>query len=72
VEQQVVSIFSGVNGYLDGISARDVVRFEQAFLSEMNANNADVLSTIREEKALSDDTTAKLKSILDDFVKKFA
>ena len=72
VEQQVVSIFSGVNGYLDGISARDVVRFEQAFLSEMTANNADVLATIREEKALSDDTTAKLKSILDDFVKKFA
>jgi F-type H+/Na+-transporting ATPase subunit alpha len=72
VEQQVVSIFSGVNGYLDGISARDVVRFEQAFLSEMSANNADVLATIREEKALSDDTTAKLKSILDDFVKKFA
>ena len=72
VEQQVVSIFSGVNGYLDGISARDVVRFEQAFLSEMNANNADVLATIREEKALSDETTAKLKSILDDFVKKFA
>ena len=72
VEEQVVSIFSGVNGYLDGIAARDVVRFEKAFLSEMTANNADVLATIREEKALSDDTTAKLKSILDDFVKKFA
>jgi len=72
VEEQVVSIFSGVNGFLDGISAKDVVRFEKAFLSEMHASNSDVLTTIREEKALSDETTAKLKSILDDFVKKFA
>ena len=72
VEEQVVSIFAGVNGYLDGIAATDVVRFEQAFLSEMHASNADVLATIRDEKALSDDTTAKLKSILDDFTKKFA
>jgi F-type H+/Na+-transporting ATPase subunit alpha len=72
VEEQVVSIFSGVNGYLDGIAAKDVVRFEKAFLSEMHANNTDVLATIRDEKALSDETTAKLKSILDDFTKKFA
>ncbi|MBT4938179.1 MAG: F0F1 ATP synthase subunit alpha, partial [Rhodospirillaceae bacterium] len=32
MEEQVVSLFAGVNGFLDGIEIRDVVRFEQALL----------------------------------------
>src|SRR3546814_1458311 len=40
-EEQVVSIFSGVNGYLDGIPADQVVRLEQALLSDFSANQAD-------------------------------
>ncbi len=72
VEEQVVSIFSGVNGYLDGIEVGDVTRFESTFLADMHANHADVLTTIREEQALSPETEEKLKGILDDFVKKFA
>ncbi len=72
VEEQVVSIFSGVNGYLDGIDVGDVTRFEAAFLSDMHANHTDLLTTIRDEQALSPETEEKLKGILDDFVKKFA
>src|SRR3546814_20520392 len=55
-EEQVVSIFSGVNGYLDGIPADQVVRFEQALLSDFRANQADLLSEIRTTKAISDAT----------------
>ncbi len=71
VEEQVVSIFSGVNGYLDKIEVGEVVRFESAFLSHMRSDHADVLTTIRDTGKLEDDTAAKLKSILDDFVKSF-
>ncbi|MCH8684575.1 F0F1 ATP synthase subunit alpha [Pedomonas mirosovicensis] len=71
-EEQVVSIFAGVNGYLDTIAVRDVVRFERQFLTEMKSKHADVLATIRTEKDLSDATRAKLKEILDAFVKTFA
>ena len=39
VEEQVVSIFSGVRGYLDGIEVTDVNRFEREFLGEMRANH---------------------------------
>src|SRR5699024_5079937 len=60
-EEQVVSIFAGVNGYLDAIATKDVVRFERAFLTEMKSRHADVLATIRSEKDLSDATRAKLK-----------
>jgi len=72
VEEQVVSIFAGVNGYLDAIDTRQVTRFEAQFLADVRANHQDVLETIRSEKKLSDETTAKLKSILDGFAKTFS
>ncbi len=71
-EEQVVSIFSGVNGYLDGIPADQVVRFEQALLSDFRANRTEILADIRATKDLSDATKAKLKAALDEFVKTFA
>lgn len=72
MEEQVVSLFAGVNGYLDGIPTTDVTRFEEQYLAEMRAKNADVLTTIRDEQKLSDDTIAKLKAILETFSKAFS
>ena len=72
IEEQVVSIFTGVRGYLDGIAVSDVTRFEQAFLEEMRANHSELLAAVRDEQELSDDTEAKLKGILDGFVRTFA
>ena len=72
VEEQVVAIFAGVHGYLDGISVGDISRFEQGFLSEMRASHGDVLATIRDEQELSKSTEAKLREILGDYAKQFA
>ena len=72
VEEQVVSIFSGVNGYLDKIKSTDVTRFEEAFLAEIRANHGDILTTISSEKKISDDVNGKLKTVLEKFSKAFA
>jgi F-type H+-transporting ATPase subunit alpha len=72
IEEQVVSIFSGVNGFLDTVSTDAVTRFEAGLLAHMRADHGAVLADIRDTKALSDDTTGKLKSIIGDFVKTFA
>jgi F-type H+-transporting ATPase subunit alpha len=71
-EEQVVSIFAGTNGYIDGIPVNDVVRYEAALLADMRANHADILGAIRDSKDLSDETKGKLKSALDQFGKTFA
>ncbi|WP_017666996.1 F0F1 ATP synthase subunit alpha [Sandarakinorhabdus sp. AAP62] len=71
-EDQVVSIFAGVNGFLDGIDATAVTRFEAALLSHVKSAHADVLADIRDKKDLSADTTAKLKDVIGAFVKTFA
>jgi len=72
VEEQVVSIFAGTKGYLDGLKVSDIGRFEQELLGLMRTSHKDVLDTIRTTGALSDDTQAKLRSILDGLVKTFS
>ena len=71
-EEQVVSIFAGVNGFLDTVEATAVTRFEAALLSHVKSAHADVLADIRDKKDLSADTTAKLKELIGAFVKSFA
>ncbi|EMD83704.1 F0F1 ATP synthase subunit alpha [Pacificimonas flava] len=72
VEEQVVSIFAGVEGYLDGIPTDDVTRFESAFLTDMRANHKDVLDSIRTSGKLEDDTVKSLHEILKEFTRTFA
>ncbi len=72
VEEQVVSIYTGVKGYLDKIAVADIARFESEFLRLMRTKHKDLLEAIRASKQLTAETEGKLKSILDEFAKSFA
>ena len=72
VEEQVVSIFAGVNGYLDGVPVESVTDFEEKFLAAMRTWNGDVLDAIRSEREISSATGEKLRGILDDFTRNYA
>jgi len=72
IEEQVVVIYAGVNGYLDGIPTSDVGRYEEELLRTVRDKNADLLGTIRQELALSDATEANLKEVVESFTKAFA
>ena len=71
-EEQVVSIYAGVKGYLDKIEVEAVTRFEAALLTEVRNKHQAILKAIREEQEISDETDKKLKSLLDKFTKAFA
>ena len=71
-EEQVVSIFAGVNGYLDTVEATAVTRFEASLLAHVRADHAGLLTDIRDKKDLSADTTAALKMLIAAFAKTFA
>ncbi len=72
VEEQVVSIYAGTNGYLDGIAVADVGRFEHTLIHALKDKGADILASIRDSKVLDDATEGKLKSFLDDFASAFS
>ena len=72
VGEQVASIYAGVRGYLDGIAAGDVVRFEEQMLSSLRENGKDIMDTINSTGELNDDTDKKLGEFLENFAKNFA
>ncbi|MEA1961412.1 MAG: F0F1 ATP synthase subunit alpha [Bacillota bacterium] len=72
VEEQVVSIFSGVNGYLDDIAKDKIGDFEIEFLKYMRGTNADVLKTIKEVGKIDNETEAKLVKAIEEFKSTFS
>jgi len=67
VEEQVVSIFSGVRGFLDDVPITDINSFEQSLLTLMRDKHSDVLNIIRSEGEISDSTEKKLIKIIEEF-----
>ena len=72
MEEQVVSIFTGVKGYLDKVKVADITRFEEAFLTEVRNKHKDVLESIRDEQKISEESEKKLRAILEKFSRAFA
>jgi F-type H+/Na+-transporting ATPase subunit alpha len=71
VEEQVVSIFAGVRGYLDKIEIVNVNRFEASLLAELRAKGGDILASIRDKRELTAETEEKLKTFVENFAKTF-
>jgi F-type H+/Na+-transporting ATPase subunit alpha len=71
VEEQVVAIFAGINGYLDDIPTAQVSRFQDE-LREYLRTQGSVYDELREEKDLSDDLQEKLTSEIENFKSSFA
>jgi F-type H+-transporting ATPase subunit alpha len=71
IEEQVVTIFAGVNGYLDPIPLDAVTSFEEGLLSVIRADHGDILAAIRDEQEISDDTETRLKAAIDAYAKTF-
>ena len=70
VEEQVVGIYTGVNGYLDSIPVVDVPRYLQELRDHMKAEET-ILKEIRETGDLSDELRERLDKELERFVKGF-
>jgi F-type H+-transporting ATPase subunit alpha len=70
VEEQVVAIYAGVNGYLDSVPVVDVPRFLDELRDHVRAEET-ILKEIREKGDLSDELRERLDKELERFVKGF-
>ncbi|WP_104140059.1 MULTISPECIES: F0F1 ATP synthase subunit alpha [unclassified Cryobacterium] len=70
VEDQVVSIWAGINGKLDEVPVPDVLRFERELLDFLG-RNTEILKNLRETNVLSDETVAALTAGVDKFKLEF-
>ncbi len=69
MEQQVVVLFAGVNGYLDSLEVEQIGTFEKNFLRHLNQHHSDLMADIKTQNALSDEREGELKGILTEFLK---
>ncbi|WP_420131116.1 F0F1 ATP synthase subunit alpha [Rhodopseudomonas sp.] len=72
MEEQVVVIWAGTNGYLDALPLNKVRAFEDGLLSLLRGKESAILEAIRTSRDLSDDTAAKLKAVVESYAKTFA
>ncbi|HET8914168.1 MAG TPA: F0F1 ATP synthase subunit alpha, partial [Propionibacteriaceae bacterium] len=71
VEDQVVSVWSGIQGLMDEVPVDDVLRFERELLDYLRHHGGSVLRNIRETKTFDDDTAAALREEIAEFKKGF-
>ena len=60
-------MFALVNGFLDDVEIPRIAAFETAFHSFMESNHPELLKKIADEKQVSDETEAALKSAVEEF-----
>ncbi|HAS10963.1 MAG TPA: F0F1 ATP synthase subunit alpha, partial [Acidimicrobiaceae bacterium] len=69
VEEQVIVLYAGTQGFLDGIPVEDVKRYEADLLAWFEARHRDILDGIRETGKIpsEDDLKAALQGFTDQF-----
>ncbi|HYA86067.1 MAG TPA: F0F1 ATP synthase subunit alpha [Nitrospirota bacterium] len=72
VEQQILVIFAGTNGYLDDVDVTAVKKFEAELLRFVASKHQALLDDIKSKKQLDDDLKARLKAAIEEFKKSFA
>jgi F-type H+-transporting ATPase subunit alpha len=72
MEEQVVSIFAGTNGYLDAVPVDQVTDYEARMLAFVRSEHGQVLDTIRDTKEFGDDVKKITVAALDAFAKQYA
>jgi F-type H+-transporting ATPase subunit alpha len=72
VERQVVHIYVGTGGYLDPFPVEDARRFVEDVTAYVENRHPEVLNSIRETGALSDENEATLKEAIASFSSAFS
>ncbi|MBR3662890.1 MAG: F0F1 ATP synthase subunit alpha [Alphaproteobacteria bacterium] len=70
-EDEVVSIFAGVNGFLAKIKTENVKDFEKQSLADIKISHPEYLEEIKEKKVISPELSDKLKKYFEDFVSEY-
>ncbi len=67
VSEMAVGLYTANEGYLDEIEPNAVVAFEQALISYMRSNHADLMNDIDKNGDYNDDIAQKFKEAVTDF-----
>ena len=71
VEEQVVSIFAGVNGYLDKVKVEYVNQFENNLIEHCRNKQKKLLETIKKDQEVKESTEKQLHDVIKSFLSSY-
>jgi F-type H+-transporting ATPase subunit alpha len=71
VEEQIVSIYTGVKGYLSNVKLDNVKDFEKELLKSLKLNHKNILESIRISGKLEKDIEAELIKVIEEIGKNY-
>ena len=71
MQDQVIILFAGTQGYLDDIPVEAIKKFEEEFLKFIRGTKDDIRSELAEKKAIDDNLKAKMAKAIEEFKKGF-
>ena len=72
VERQILILFAGSKGYLDGVAESDVAAYEQELHQYMDARHGELVARLVAEKKIDDQLMADLTTAVAEFTEQFA
>ncbi|MCX7976713.1 MAG: F0F1 ATP synthase subunit alpha, partial [Bellilinea sp.] len=67
LENQVMALFAGVNGFVDHVPVDRVKAWENAFLRYMESSHPDIGKDIQDKKMITPETEARLREAIQGF-----
>jgi F-type H+-transporting ATPase subunit alpha len=71
VEEQVIIIFTAINGHLDDIPTNKVKDFQDKFLQFIRDKHTGIAAEIKEKKKIEEDTSKNLERAITDFKQEY-
>ena len=71
VERQIILVFAGTKGFLDGVAEAKVADYEKGLYEFMDTRYSTVVSRIASEKKLDEQLTADLEKAVKEFTEQF-
>jgi F-type H+-transporting ATPase subunit alpha len=72
VAEQVVSVYTGVKGYLDSIDINQIRPFEKGLLELIKNEKSEILESIQKSGKIEEDTDKTLSEIITNYKKNFS
>jgi len=70
VAQQVITVFSGVKGFLDKVELSEIKDLEKQIYEKVKSSNPEIIDSINNTGKLDEKIEKKLTSIIEQFQKK--
>ena len=69
VADQVISIYAGVNGFIDNVPVNKIREFERDLMAYIKEKHASIRDEVKNKKKIDDEFGGQLKQIISDFKK---